>query len=338
VSRWGPLVARARGLSGHLLAPDLLRTLAASDDRREFNGALVRVGHLAFLPNAPAPDDRATEIAIRRVAACRFQVLARWSRDCGDVLAPLLEDEDRRSLRAILRGALGGVAHEIRTAGLIPTATLPARALDELALLNDAGAIGAALLALGHPFARAVAEIARREHPDPFALDQAIATAWAARAVKAAVRGDDALRLYVERTIDLQNYWTSRLLAEQHADAAVGAMFVTGGRLVSVDDLQYAASSKSVEGLGTRLARRAAGTALAAALSPRDRDPDDAALNALIAEFRTRSLREPLGLAFVVMYILRLRAEHRTLLRMLWQLALGVPGDARVRAPGEAAA
>lgn len=338
MNAWGALVARARGLSGHLLAPGTLRSLAGSEDRRDFTDALVRLGYLAFPPNAPAPDEHATEVAIRRVAARRFAVLARWSRDCGDVLQPLLEDEDRRSLRAILRGALGHVPHEMRTAGLIPTAALPARALDELALLNDVGAIGAALLALGHPFGRAVAEAARRERPDLFALDQAIGRAWAVRACEAGVRADAALRHYVERTIDLQNYWAARLLAEQHADASPDAVFLPGGRLVAVDDLRYAVDTKSAAGLVARLARRAAGTALAAALSPRPHDPDDAALTALIGEFRTRGLHAPLGLSFVILYILRVRAEQRALRRTLWQLALGVPTDLRVRAYEEAAA
>ncbi len=338
MSDWGPLVARARGLSGRLLTPGSLRALAGCDDRRGFSDALVRIGYLAFPPDAPPPDERAIEVAIRRVAARRFAVLARWSRDGGDVLIPLLEDEDRRSLRAILHGALGRVPHEIRTAGLIPTAALPALALDELALLNDVGAIGAALVALGHPFADAVAEAARRERPDLFSLDQAVARVWATRAVAEAARGDAALRLYVARTIDLQNYWAARLLAEQHADATPDSVFLAGGALVAAGDLQYAVDTKSVEGLAMRLTRRAAGTALAAALSPRARDPDDAALAALIGEFRASGRRDPLGLSFVILYILRLRAEHRALLRVLWQMALGVPGDLRLRALEEAAA
>jgi len=330
VSAWGPLVARARGLSGHLLSRETLRLLAGSDDRRAFTEALVRIGYLAFAPHAPPPDAWAVETAIRRVAARRFDVLARWSGDCGDVLVPLLEDEDRRSLRAILRGAVGRVPHDVRTAGLIPTAALPARALDELALLNDIGAVGSALIALGHPFGAVVADESRRELPDLFSLDQAIARAWAARAARAARHGDAELRLYVQRSIDLQNLWTARLLAEQRADAAADAMFVPGGALVTVDDLRYAVAARSVEALSARLAPRVARTPLAAALGPATDAPDDAALAALIAEFRARARRAPLGLSLVIVYILRLRTEHRALLRTLWQLSLGVPRDLRL--------
>jgi len=337
VSAWGALVARARGLSGHLLSRETLRLLAGSDDRRAFTEALVRIGYLAFAPNAPPPDAWAVEVAIRRVAARRFDVLARWSRDCGDVLVPLLEDEDRRSLRAILRGAVGRVPHDARTAGLIPTAALPARALDELALLNDIGAVGAALIALGHPFGAVVAEESRRELPDLFALDQAIARAWAARATRAAQHGDAALRLYVQRSIDLQNLWAARLLAEQSADADADAMFVPGGGLVTVDDLRYAVATRSVDALAARLAPRVARTPLAAALGPAADAPDDAALAALIAEFRGRARFAPLGLSLVIVYILRLRTEHRALLRTLWQLSLGVPRDLRLRAREAAA-
>jgi vacuolar-type H+-ATPase subunit C/Vma6 len=337
VSIWGPLVARARGLSGHLLSRATLRSLAASADREAFVGALTRIGYLAIPPNAPQPDARTVELAVRRVAARRLAVLERWSRDCGDVLAPLVEDEDRRSLRALVRGALGGVPAEARTAGLLPTAALPARALDELALLNDIGAIGAALIALGHPLARVVADEARRERPDLFSLDQAITRAWATRAHISARAGDDALHRYVERTIDLANLWAARLLAAHRADADPTAVFVAGGQVVRADDLRFAVESASLDALGARLASRVARTPLAAALAPDATRPEDATLAGLIHEFHRRALLEPLGLASVIEYVLRLRAEQRALLRVLWALALGVPAERRAHEAEEAA-
>lgn len=330
MNRWGPLVTRARGLSGHLLAPQTLRSLAGAFDERAFVDALVRIGYLAFPPNHPPPDARAVEGAIRRVAARRFLVLARWSRDCDDVLVPLLDDEDRRSIRALVRGALGGLAPEVRTLGLIPTAALPARALDELALLNDAGAVGAALLALRHPFAHAVAEAARIERPDLFALDQAVAQAWARRATAAARHGDDALRTYVARMIDLQNLWAARLASEQRVDAPAPALFIPGGALISADDIAVAIETQNPEQLVQRLRARVAGTPLAVALTSHDRSPDEAAAQALLDEMHTRSIADPLGLAPVLLYVMRLRAEHRALTRLLWQLSLGVPPAVRV--------
>jgi vacuolar-type H+-ATPase subunit C/Vma6 len=337
MSAWGPLVARSRGLSGRLLSRATWQALGASGDRRAFTDALVRIGYLAFSPNAPPPDERAVELAIRRVTARRFAVLERWGRDCAGVLVPLIDDEDRRSLRAILRGARGAVPPDQRTAGLIPTGALPARALDELALLNDAGAIGAALLALGHPFARVVAAEAQRERPDLFSLDQALARAWARRAGAAARRADASLRLYVERTVDLENLWAARLLAEQRADAAPEAIFVPGGRLVTPDDLAYGVRTRSLDALVAHLAPRLAHTPLAGALAPGPPSPEDAALAALIGEFHARALRDPLGLALVIVYVLRLRAEHRALLRVLWQLALGVPAARRAADAAETA-
>ncbi len=168
---------------------------------------------------------------------------------------PIIEDEDRRSIRALVRGALGGVDPALRTLGLIPTAALPARALDELALLNDVGAIGAALLALRHPFAEVVADQARRERLDLFSLDQAVLRAWAARASRIARAGDRALRHYVERTIDLVNVWTARLLAEQRSDAEADALFVEGGSVITVEDLRFAAGAGAVLPLRERLQR-----------------------------------------------------------------------------------
>ena len=337
MNAWGPLVTRARGLAGHLLPPRTLRSLAASNDRRAFSDALVRLGYLVFAPNAPPPDERAIEHALRRVATRRFEVLERWSRDCEDVLVPIIEDEDRRSIRALVRGALGGVDPALRTAGLIPTGALPARALDELALLNDVGAIGAALLALRHPFGDVVAEQARRERLDLFSFDQAVVRAWAARATQAARAGDRALRHYVERTIDLVNVWAARLLAEQRSDAEPEALFVEGGAVVTLDDLRFATEAGAVHPLRDRLQPRVAGTPLAVALVPATRAPDDAALMALVAEYRRMARENPLGLAPVLLYVMRLRAEHRALQRMLWQLSLGVPTEVRVREVEEAA-
>ncbi len=337
MNRWGPLVTRARGLTGHLIPQATLRSLAASSDRRAFSDALVRMGYLAFAPNAPPPDERAIEHALRRVGTRRFDVLEWWSRDCKDVLVPILEDEDRRSIRALVRGALGGVDPALRTVGLIPTAALPARALDELALLNDVGAIGAALLALRHPFAHVVAEQARRERLDLFSLDQAVVRAWAVRATRAARAGDHALRHYVQRTVDLVNAWTARLIAEQRSDAGPDALFVEGGAVITIDDLQFAVDAGSVPPLRERLRPRVAGTPIAVALIPATRAPDDAVLMALIAEYRTMAREEPLGLAPVLLYAMRLRAEHRALQRILWQLSLGVPAPVRLRELEEAA-
>jgi vacuolar-type H+-ATPase subunit C/Vma6 len=331
MNRWGPLVTRARGLSGHLLAPQTLRSLAGAYDERAFVDALVRIGYLAFPANQPPPDAHTVEAAIRRVAARRYLILARWSRDCDHVLVPILDDEDRRSIRALVRGALAGIAPEVRTLGLIPTATLPARALDELALLNDAGAVGAALIALRHPFADAVAEAARIERPDLFALDQAVAVVWARRAVAAARRGDAALRLYVSRLIDLQNLWTARMATEQRVDAPAQALFIPGGALIDTADIAYAIETQNPVQLQQRLRTRIDGTPLAVALASHDRSPDEAAAQALRDEMHARSIAEPLGLAPVLFYIMRLRAENRTLTRLLWQLSLSVPADVRAR-------
>ncbi len=337
MSLWGPLVARARGLSSRLLGAETLRALSGARDQRDFAEALVRAGYLAFAPNTPPPDTRAIENAIRRVAARRYDILERWSRECGDVLMPLIEDEDRRSIRALVRGALGGIVLERRTAGLIPTSALPARAIDELALLNDIGAIGAALLALRHPLGAVVAEAARRERPDLFSLDQALVRTWAERAVRAARRADAALRQYVHRTIDLQNLWSARLIAEQRSDADADALFIPGGRLITLADLQWAGEHRDSGQLALTLAPRIRDTPLAAAVEPNAGAPDETTLDALLREFREMARRQPLGLAPVVLYVLRLRAEHRALLRVLWQLALGVPAAVRLRSPEAAA-
>jgi hypothetical protein len=114
-------------------------------------------------------------------------------------------------------------------------------------------------------------------------------------------------------------------------------VFVAGGRIVAVDDLRFAGSSRSRPDMAARLAPRVAGTPLAAALVADGRPADDGVLDALVAEFRRLALREPLGTAPVILFVLAQRAELRTLVRILWSVSLGMPRSAIERAVGVAA-
>src|SRR6185369_13383282 len=104
------------------------------------------------------------------------------------LMSPLSDDEDRRTLRAIIRGAFAGIPAADRMDGVIPTATLPPRAIDQLARAVDLPALAATLMAIRHPFGSAVAAEAHRQHPDLFLLDAALARAFAARATAEARR------------------------------------------------------------------------------------------------------------------------------------------------------
>jgi len=128
---WGDLNARARGLATHLASRPTLEQLAESPTLAALARDCVATGVLPAEPEQPAPF--AFELAFRRVAALQLKTLIRWMGPRTEALRFLLEDEDRRSLRALLRGAAAGVAAETRLAGLIPTPSLPERLLTELA-------------------------------------------------------------------------------------------------------------------------------------------------------------------------------------------------------------
>jgi vacuolar-type H+-ATPase subunit C/Vma6 len=264
-------------------------------------------------------------------------VIERWAGPRADQLAALLDDEDRRSLRALARGAAAGIKPEARVSSLIPTATLPLRALDELSRLGDLTALAAALLAWNHPFARALTDAVNRPAPDLFHIELALARAFAERAVSTARRADAAMRHFVERSIDLDNIWSLLLISEQEMDVTVDDVFLAGGAVISRGDFTRSLSSHDKANILAHLAPRVAGTPLAAALDPLAAEAEDAALRALVAEFRRLARREPLSLAPVIVFFLRQRVELRALTRLIWSVALRVPPERVKRALGSAA-
>lgn len=334
---WGDVVARARGLSSQLITIPQLRALCLAPDLVAFTATLSSMGWSPSMRAERSADPRAIETAIRRRAGARLRVLARWAGDRQPLLAPLFDDEDRRSLRAIVRGAVAGVAPEARLEGLIATPALPLRALDELARARDVSAISALLLVWRHPFAAALATEARRQNPDLFRLEVAVARAFAETARTAMQRADAPMRQFVARVIDLENLWTALTLAGGASDVPSGEVFVPGGRVVSAGDLELAARSQSAAVVASELRPRATGSPIAAALKAPDREREDRALDALIAEFRGLALRDPLSTAPIVWFVLRQRREVRALLHIVWGMALGAPRAAIEAAAGVAA-
>ena len=199
---WVDVVARARGLRTHRIRPARLTTLRAVADLRELGGELAREG-FAVAEGEQRPE--ALELAVRRRAAAELRVLARWCGSRAALLPVIFEDEDRRSLRAILRGSLQRQSPESRLHGLVPTPTLPERALREAAAAATPGAVATLLTLWNHPFAAGLRAPASAVAPDPLALDLALDHAWAARAVSGASRGGPEVSRFVGDAIDLMN-------------------------------------------------------------------------------------------------------------------------------------
>lgn len=327
---WGDLDARARGLATHLLRHSELEALAQAPDRAALAEALRRHG---FPVEEGETQAAALELALRRVAAARLRVLARWSGVRVEALTVLFEDEDRRSLRALFRGAVQGAPAGDRLAGLVPTPTLPERALRELAAQTKPAAIAALLTAWRNPYGSALLPFATAEQPDLFRLELLLNRTFAARALRA-TRGAGLLAAYVRETIDLENAYTALVLATEGKDITPKDAFLPGGERVSIAAFEVAAAAGDASEAVRRLAASFAGTAVGRALAACADDPaqlEEAVLRARVRALVHATRTAPLGPAPLLAYTLRLRAEMIDLRRIIWGVALAVPRAALTR-------
>lgn len=156
--------------------------------------------------------DGAERLARARLAH-DLATLARWAE--RDELAVIELDEDRRSLRAIVRGLAAGVPAERRRLATVPTSRLPERVLDKLAEATSTVEIHEQLSAIDHPLRGAFAGDATTI--DLFALEAALADHYYRVARELAT--DRATRAYVDQIIEAEKARTPEdaLLAEQLA-------------------------------------------------------------------------------------------------------------------------
>jgi len=308
MTAWGDVIVRARGLSAHILSPARLAPLCRARDIDDLARQLNAFGVVIRDAGDAALDEHALELALRRRAGERFALLAKWAGSRMTELTPIFDDEDRRAIRTIVRGAIAHIDPHARTASLIPTPALPMRALDALAQAGDIATVASLLLAWGHPFGRVVEAEARRAQPDVLAFEVALVREFASRARAAAESGDAALRHFVTLTIDIANMRSALALAKWPSDIDPETLFVPGGETVTLSDM---------------------------------RNPDTAAKeptrDALIADFRRLARDEPLGLAPVVLFALKQRAELEALIGIVWGVSLGLPEQALERLAGVAA-
>lgn len=327
---WGDLVSRVRGLSGHLLGRAQLTSLARSRDLIQLAAALDEAyGPAAGVVQGTSAEQ--LELAARRAAALYLRVVARWSGDRVRYLAPLFLDEDRRSIRSILRGVLVGAPVSERLAGLIPTPALPERALEELARQPSARDVVALLVLWGHPFGKPLLAEARQAKPDFFRLDLTLNSEYATRSLDAARRAPlgDAVRrdltTLVRETIDLENASTALQLAGQKASTGPEKLFIPGGKRLDRATFLAAAASDSAAATD-KLAHVFHGTPLASVFAvPLRTSFEDAALAAELRWTSDAARQHPLGAAPLIQFLTRVRAELRDLRFIIWRVALGAP-------------
>jgi len=322
---WGDLNARARGLGNHLLGRARLETLAGAGTVEHFVAELVTFD--PQLPRQPVVLPQDLDLYFRRVAADHLTTIARWADRRHTLLTIVFEDEDRRSLRALLRGSVQGVAPERRVAGLIPTPALPVRALAELAQVGSPAEVSDLLGIWRSPYAAVLLPEAKKHQPDMLILESSINVAFVERARREARHGDRYLKRFVERVIDLENLWSAAVLAERGGDPAPERFFLEGGTILSEQMYRSAITESSQWRSAVRAALDRTPLAEVVTDSPEPTSLEASGLLALLGEAVRESLLDPLSAAPLLAFVLRLRAQLMDLRSLMWGILLGV--DAR---------
>lgn len=326
MAQWEDLATRARGLATHLLGRAELNGLARAPDLDALAESLGAMGFL--LAEGPATPE-VLDLAVRRMAGARLQVLAAWGRERNALLAVVFEDEDRRSLRALLRGAVRGAPSDERLAGLIPTPGLPERALAELAGQPTPGAIATLLTVWGSAYGPVLLPDAAAARPDLLTLEYRLNSLFVSRALRGArAARSRGLVEFVRETVDIENACTALVFAGAEPDTPPQRAFVDGGRRLSLEAFRHAVAAQEVGDAARRLATAFGSDPLATVFSHAAADP--AAIEATILRHRiaaqgASARRNPAGVASVLHYLLRLRAEVFDLRRVIWGVMLRAP-------------
>lgn len=327
--RWDDVNARARGLATHLLSRNALAALAAASDWPAFLGRVSLLDYPLDSGAGAFVDPTAFDRAVTLVAANRFNLLGRWLADRRAVLAVVMEDEERRTLRTLLRGVAQGASPGTRLRAVMPTPALPHRVLDRLARTTTVADLARELVRCGHPAGRVLEQLAARSPPPSLRdFDWALARLFSERAVRAARAGGSVVRRFAAELVDQENLWTLLLAAPPTAGETMEHEYLPGGVVLTRDAFTRLRAERDAERLTAELRRHFAGTAIGAALT---QEPVEwPSLEARIAAARVVWLRglarrDPLGPAVVLAVLERIRAEARALRAIAWGIALGAP-------------
>lgn len=322
----GDINTRARGLRTHLLQTQDYERLARVGTLAALHRELSARGFSrSDAPATPASLER----EVRRRTADQMAVLARWaSEGRADVLAVLLEDEDRRSIQAIVRGAAQGAASETRMSGLVPTTHLSERALRVLASQPTPADVVRMLVLWNHPFGPPLVSTVSESHPSLLHIEAALQRAFAERASRRAPEGGKQLVEYVQQVIDVMNAWSALLHFPERDRAIADLVFIEGGRWLGRDAFAALWELESLSAVHGRLGWELRGSPLAPAFAAELQsitELDAAVLRAQIAWQHRRIRLDPSGAAPIIAFALELRAEAVNLRRILWGLALAAP-------------
>lgn len=328
---WADANARARGLAGHLLDVPAWRRVFGAPDLPGLCRELQRSGY----PVEPGVDARTAERTVERVRWQRQELLVRWLGPRSRKLRVVLEADDRRAIRALMRGAATDLEPEQRLATVPPSCGISEDMLREAAASSSPEVCVEVLAELGQPLARRTMEEHRaltENSPDLtplLALELALVHAWAARATDGIGRRDSHLREHVGLAVDLENAWGA--LEPAAGDAPPPELaFVKGGAaltLESFSDARNTGSRDETRKLLGQVLPGAVGDLFADVTMPSMR-LERAVLELAVRHEERVLRREPLGPAPLLAFLLRLRLESHDLRGLLWARALGAPPGA----------
>ncbi len=323
----GDINARARGLRTRLLKAHDLDPIAHARSLFALQRELVALG---LVPGDTPATAGGLEAAVRRRAADLMAILGRW---CADerrpILAVIFDDEDRRSIQTILRGAEQGAASEIRLGGLVPTMHLSERALRLLASQPTMADVVRMLVLWSHPFGASLVDSVSGSRPSLFEVEVALQRAFARRALGSARKAGRHLVEYAAQVVDVMNAWSALLHFPERDPAILDLTFIEGGRFIDRDVFAELLDLESFDDVRERLARVLRESALGDAFAGEPGDVatlETAVLRAQIAEQNRAARTEPEGTAPLISFALSVRAEVLNLRRIIWGVSLEAPG------------
>ena len=335
--RWDDVNARARGLATHLLTREALNRLASEPGWDGFTRSLLALGYPLGNGESGGPRDTADlGRTVGLVQAQRLALLARWLGARRDVLAVIYEDEERRTLRALLRGAAEGASPTARLRAVVPGPGLPPPVLERLADARSPADLADRLTRLGHPAGRAltVALAPGGLGADSasalglFGLEQALSRLFAVRATRAARKGGALMRDFASQLIDLENASAILLRPSWGTELALEDVWLAGGRVLTPAIAARLLALPDPAHVRRGLRDAFGGTPLAGVFAveqPGEAGLEVAVLAAQISWYRGMARRDPLSLAVLIGVVLRVRAEAHDLRAVAWGRSLGAP-------------
>jgi vacuolar-type H+-ATPase subunit C/Vma6 len=325
------LVARARGLATHVLSRETLETLADAEDLDAFMERVSRLG-ASVEPAGEPRDTIALERAVRQTAARHLATLRRWQDRTPNVLDVFAAFQDRRSLRSLLRGAAEGAPPNRRLAGLLPTVSLPEDVLSALARLATPLDVVRHLVRSGHPDVQRLRAVVSGSQTDLLSVEVELLRRFSRAVTTTAAHGDHVLRDFVRSVVDLANAQNALQMGGEPRDLDTEAMFVRGGRWLTLEAFVAIVRSASADAALAALAAAVRPSPLASWLPVVARDLahlDRAFLTGWLAALTSAMRLDPLGGATVLRLLLLIEAQSRDLRALAWGAALRVPAPQR---------